>query len=370
MKKGSIYTIAGCGKAGFKGDGGDAKLAMLNEPKGMTIDSQGNIYIADSENCLVRLVNSKGVISAIAGSASEKKDEKEDAYDLKFQLELAEIPRREGLDAGLIGDEKAATSAKLKFPSGVAQDKEGNIYIADTYNHRVRKVDFKSGIITTIAGNGKDGFSGDGGPATEASLSEPSGILLDQESNIYVSDLRNNRIRKIDKAKGIIMTVAGNGEISFEGDNGPAIQASLANPSSMAMNKEGNIYIADTFNDRIRLLDVKTGLISTAAGDNGRYKIGQQETSEKYLSRPYLIALDSAENIYVTDSDNHLIRKIDSQTGEITNIAGNGEIGCSPDGAPANEASLNYPSGIAIDSKDNLYIADTFNHRIRKVQNN
>ena len=370
MKKGSIYTIAGCGKAGFEGDGGDAKSALLNEPKGITIDNKGNLYIADSENCRVRFVNSKGVISAIAGSASDENDEKKEDFGFKFQVELGEVPRKAGLDAGSIGDESAATLATLRFLSALARDKEGNIYIADTFNHRVRKVDIKSGIITTIAGNGKDGFSGDDGPAVEASLSVPSGILLDQESNIYISDLRNNRIRKIDKATGIIKTVAGNGEIGFEGDDGPAIEATMSNPSSIAMNKEGNIYIADTFNDRIRLLDVKTGIITTAAGENDRYKMGQDDTSEKYLSRPYSIALDSSENIYVTDSDNHLVRKIDSKTGDITNIAGNGKIGFAPDDSPANEASLNYPSGIAIDSKDNIYIADTFNHMIRKIKNN
>lgn len=367
MNIGSIYTIAGSGEPGFGGDGKDSRSAMLNEPKGVTIDGKGNIYIADSENCLIRYVDKEGTINTIAGSVVPLPHDEDKVEQLLYQRELGTVSRKEGLAAESIGDDGPARSAKLRFPSALAIDQVGNIYITDTYNHRARKVDISTGIITTIAGNGQDGFGGDDGPAIEASLSEPSGIALDQEGNIYIADLMNHKIRKVDKITGIITTVAGSGQGSFSGDNGPAIYAALAGPSGVALDKEGNIYIADTFNNRIRMVDKNTGFMSTIAGDGNIFRIGEKESSEKSISRPYATAIDSNGDIYVTDSDNHLIRKINRKTGEIVSVAGNGKAGFSPDDTPANEASLNYPFGIAIDSNDNIYIADTFNHRIRKV---
>lgn len=369
MKIGSIYTIAGCGRIGFEGDSGDAKLARLNEPKGLAIGVGGSFYIADSENGLIRLVNSEGNISTIAGSLeSDSKEEKEnEPCGSENKRVLASVPRKAGMGEDLIGDGNVSTSAKLSFPSAIAPDQNGNLYISDTYNHRIRKLDIKNGIISTVVGNGRDGFKGDKGPATEASLSEPTGIVLDQEGNIYIADLRNNKIRKVEKATGIINTFAGNGDDFFTGDDAPAVDAALSGPGGLAIDKKGNIYIADTFNNCIRMVDAKTGIISTVAGDGDRYKYNQMGTSTKSLSRPYSIAIDSEGNIYTTDSDNHLIRRIDKKSGEITNIAGNGKIGISPDGTPSNEAMLNYPFGLAIDSDNNIYVADTFNHRIRKI---
>lgn len=368
MKIGSIYTVSGCGEPGFSDDGVDARSAMLNEPKGVTIDNKGNIYIADSENSLIRKVDKNGKISTIAGSiAPVSEGEKEEVQEMLYQRELGTMQTKPGLNAESIGDGGPAISARLRFPSAIAVDQDGDIYIADTYNHRVRKISLSSGIIVTIAGNGQSGFSGDDSPAKEASLNEPSGIAVDQEGNIYIADLMNHKIRRIDRNTGIITTLAGSGHSSFDGDNGPAIYAALAGPSGVALDKDGNIYIADTFSNRIRMVDKNTGLISTAAGDDNIFRIGEKESSEKSLSRPYSIAIDSKGDIYATDSDNHMIRKIDRKTGEIITVAGNGKAGFSPDDTPANEASLNYPFGIAIDQNDNIYIADTFNHRIRKV---
>ncbi len=369
---GSIYTIAGCGKDGIEGDGGNAKLAMLNEPKDVIIDNKGCLYIADSENGLIRFVDSKGCINTIAGSLTPFSEQGEDDDNTKTELKrlLATVPRKTGLGAELLGDGGAAISARLKFPSSIAVDQDGDLYISDTFNHRIRIVNIKKGVITTLAGNGKDGYRGDNGPATEASLSEPTGIAVDQKGDIYFADLRNNKIRKVEKATGIIKTLAGNGDDFFSGDEGPAVDASLSGPSGISIDKEGNIYIADTFNNRIRMVDAKKGIITTVAGDGDRYQIKQKESSAKNLSRPYSVAIDSNGNIYTTDSDNHMIRKIDKSSGEITNIAGNGKAGFSPDGTPSNEAMLNYPFGIAIDSDNNIYVADTFNHRIRKVTSN
>tara|TARA_B100000315_G_scaffold78146_1_gene71487 strand:+ start:320 stop:1432 length:1113 start_codon:yes stop_codon:yes gene_type:complete len=370
MKKGSIYTVAGCGKVGSEGDGGDAKLAMLNEPKDVTIDNNGCLYIADSENNLIRSVNSNGSINTIAGSfTSSETEEDKELGETEYQRILDTVSRKAGMNAELIGDDGAAISAKLRFPSAIAVDQDGNLYISDTYNHRVRKLNRKNGVITTIAGNGEDGLSGDNGPATEASLSEPTGIAVDREGNIYIADLRNNKIRIVEGATGIIKTFAGNGDNYFSGDDGPAVNASLSGPSDVVLGKNKNIFIADTFNNIIRMVDANTGIITTVAGDGDRFKITKKETTAKSLARPYSIALDSKGNILTTDSDNHLIRKIDGNTGEITTLAGNGKIGFSTDGTPADKAALNYPFGMAIDSKDNIYVADTFNHRIRKILN-
>ncbi|MDP7350688.1 MAG: NHL repeat-containing protein [Nitrospinota bacterium] len=370
MKKGSIYTVAGCGKIGSEGDGGDAKLAMLNEPKDLTIDNNGCLYIADSENNLIRFVNSNGSIDTIAGSItlSETEEDKK-ADETEYQRVLDTVPRKAGMNAELIGDNGAAISAKLRFPSAIAVDHDGNLYISDTHNHRVRKMNRKNGVITTIAGNGDDQLSGDNGPATEASLSEPTGIAIDREGNIYIADLRNNKIRIVERASGIIKTFAGNGDDYFSGDDGPAVNASLSGPSGVVLDKNENIFIADTFNNVIRRVDANTGIITTVAGDGDRFKINKKETTANSLARPHSIALDSKGNIYTTDSDNHLVRKIDGNSGEITNVAGNGTIGFSTDGTPAYNAALNYPFGMAIDSKDNVYVADTFNHRIRKIFN-
>ncbi len=369
MKIGSIYTIAGAGSGepGFGGDGGDARSAALNEPKGVAVDRKGNIYIADTENCLIRSVDTKGYISTISGSIFPHGESGGEAEEMMFQRELGKVPRKEGLPSDAIGDNGPARSARLRFPSALAVDDAGNIYIADTYNHRVRRLDIISGIITTVAGNGQDGFGGDDGPATDASLSEPSGIAIDSNGDIYIADLMNHKIRKVDVSTGVITTVAGSGNGSFSGDNGPAIYAGLAGPSGVAVDKEGNIFIADTFNNRIRMIDKGTGFISTVAGDENRFRVGEKESTEKSLSRPYAIAIDSKGDIYTTDSDNHMIRKIDRKTSEIVAIAGNGKTGLSPDDTLASEASLNYPFGIAIDSADNIYIADTFNHMIRKI---
>ena len=367
MKIGSIYTIAGTGEAGFGGDGGDARSATLNEPKGVALDRKGNIYIADTENCLIMRVDTNGCINTIAGHFLPNSESGGDVEEMMYQRQLGKLPRKEGLPSDSIGDNGPARSSMLRYPSAIAVDQTGNVYITDTFNHRIRKVEIISGIITTIAGNGQDGFGGDEGQATEASLSEPSGIAIDRSGDIFIADFMNHKIRKVDVATGVITTVAGSGNGSFSGDNGPAIYADLTCPGGVAVDNEGNIFIADTFNNRIRMIDKDTGIINTVAGDDASFRVGDKKSSEKSLSRPYSIALDSKGDIYTTDSDNHMVRKIYRKTGEIVTVAGNGKAGFSPDETPANETSLNYPFGIAIDQADNIYIADTFNHMIRKV---
>jgi sugar lactone lactonase YvrE len=234
----------------------------------------------------------------------------------------------------------------------VAVDSVGNVYIADLGNKRIRKV--SGGTITTIAGNGAAGFSGDGGPATSASLSAPYGVALDSTGSLYTADNDNNRIRKV--SGGTITTVAGNGNLGFSGDGGPATSASLAQPEGLAVDSSGNLYIADTRNHRIRKLS--GGTITTIAGNGtpGFSGDGGPATSAS-LYNPGGVAVDSAGNLYIADSNNNRIRKVSG--GTITTVAGNGNAGFSGDGGPATSASLNYPIGIAVDSAGDLYTADS-----------
>ena len=265
---------------------------------------------------------------------------------------------------GFSGDGGLATEASLYFPTGIAVDSAGNIYFGDSGNNRIRKVD-TNGIIATIAGNGNPGFSGDGGPATNASIRAPTGVAVDSAGNIYFTDDYNHRIRKVDTS-GIITTVAGNGNPGFSGDGGPATNASLWHPFKIAMDSVGNIYIADSYNLRIRKVDTN-GIITTVAGNGTEYFNGDGGlATNASLLMPKGVAVDSAGNIYIADNYNHRIRKVDTN-GIITTVAGNGGSGFSGDGGPATNASLYDPSGIAVDSAGNIYIDSHYGHRIRKV---
>ena len=353
---GIITTIAGSGERGldrFGGDGGPAVQARLNNPRGVAVDGAGNVYIADTFNHRIRKVDSSGVITTIAGSGEE----------------------------GFSGDGSPATQAQLYYPSGVALDGAGNLYIADTANHRIRKMD-SSGVITTIAGTGERGFGGDGGPATAARLNNPRGVAVDGAGNVYIAAF-NHRIRKVDSS-GVITTIAGSGERGFSGDGGPAVQARLNAPRNVTADAAGNLYIADQSNNRIRVLKTNPlqtgpttppagpqpaadGTITTIAG-TGEEGFGGDggPAVQARLSFPTGVAVDDAGNVYIAVQSSHRIRKVDS-TGTITTVAGDGMEGFGGDGGPAAQAQLTNPRGVAVDGAGNLYIADTGNHRIRKV---
>ncbi|MBW1818596.1 MAG: hypothetical protein JRJ60_15750, partial [Deltaproteobacteria bacterium] len=265
---------------------------------------------------------------------------------------------------GYSGDGGPATQAELDTPMDVAVDTSGNLYIVDGFNARIRKVD-TNGIITTVAGNGTYGYSGDGGPATQAQLYEPGGVTVDTSGNLYIADTYNYRIRKVDTS-GIITTVAGNGGWEHSGDGGPATEAQFGHSYGIAVDDSGNLYIADYYNTCIRKVDT-SGIITTVAG-NGTYGYGGDGglATQAELNRPIDVVVDHSGNLYITDTYNSRIRKVDT-SGIITTVAGNGTWAYGGDGGPATQAEIKGPYGVAVDDSGNLYIEDTYNNRIRKV---
>ncbi|MFH1957286.1 MAG: LamG-like jellyroll fold domain-containing protein [bacterium] len=331
-----ITTFAGTGSSGYSGDDGNATSAQLYYPTGIAVDSSGNVYVADQYNNRIRKVNTSGTITTFAGTGS----------------------------SGYSGDDGTATSAQLYFPTGVAVDSSGNVYIADQYNHRIRKVN-TSGTITTFAGTGSWGYSGDGGYATSAQLYYPLGVEVDDSGNVYIADRSNHRIRKVNPS-GIITTFAGTGSSGYSGDGGDATFAQLYYPSGVAIDSSGNVYIADQDNHRIRKVNT-SGTITTFAGTgSGGYSGDDGSATSAQLYSPFGVSVDDSDNVYIADQYNHRIRKVDT-SGIITTVAGTGSGGYSGDGGTATSAQLYYPWGVAINSSGNVYIADTTNHRIRKL---
>ena len=350
------------------------------------------LYIADAENHVVRKVDlASGLIATVAGRP-EKGNTASGPAEVHVPAEgedpLADPPAGKaekfvqlsdvsgtvryvvgaGKSGRFGGDGGPATQATLNFPGAVAVDRQGNLYIADTMNHRIRRVDVTTGVISTIAGTGQHRCTGDGGPAVAATLNEPAALAVDGRGNLYIADQSNNRVRKVDLNTGIITTVAGTGETGYTGDGMLAIEAGLSGPSGLAIGPDGELYIADTFSGRIRRIDRGTGIISTVAGDGSEYRFsGLPNEFSTSLSRPYGIALDGAGNLLITDSDSHLIRRWDRKKKIITRLAGSGQAQFAGDGGDPLTGSLNYPFGVLVDGAGNVYIADTFNHRIRMI---
>ncbi len=329
-----ISTIAGTGTAAFGGDSGPATLATLNNPFGIAVDNSGAVYFADRHNNRVRKISPSGNISTIAGDGT----------------------------AGYNGDGIAGRVAGLNDPNGVAADDSGNVYIADRLNNRVRKIN-AAGIITTIAGNGTFGFSGDNVAATATELSNPRGVAVDKHGNVYIADQGNNRIRKVDPA-GIITTIAGTGTAGYNGDGIGATTAELFNPYGVAVDTSGNIFVADVDNQRIRKIDV-AGSIATIAGTGSSGFSGDGgPAGAARLSEPIAVAADNFGNIFIADDYNGRIREINA-SGAINTIAGTGTNGYNGDGIFATAAQLNNPTGVAVSSNSAVYIADYNNNRIR-----
>jgi trimeric autotransporter adhesin len=354
---GSVSTIAGNATIGYSGDGGPATSAELWAPSGVAVDASGNLYIADLGDNVVRKVTaSTGTITTVAGDS---------------------IYMGADTFGGYSGDGGPAVSAKLNGPVSIALDASGNLYIADDGNNLIRKVTASTGIITTVAGyfvGGNGGYSGDGGPAVKAQLKNPHGVAVDVSGNLYIADTGNNVIRKVSASTGIISTAVGNGYRAgtnpggYGGDNGPATSAELSDPVGVALDASGNLYIADAANMRVRKVDASTGTITTVAGNGVQGSAGDNgAATSAELNHLMGVTVDPMGNLYVADTGNMRVRKVDASNGKISAMAGSGVQGYSGDGGPANDAKLNNPWSVVVDSMGNLYIADYANSVVRKV---
>ncbi|HEX2232245.1 MAG TPA: hypothetical protein VHG69_02655, partial [Thermoleophilaceae bacterium] len=334
---GDISTVAGNGSSGYSGDGGPATSAGMGTPLGAAM-SGGDLLVPDWGNHTVRRVAADGTVSTVAGTGS----------------------------FGYSGDGGPGTSARLASPTDVVADAAGNVYIADFNNHRIRRVT-PGGVITTFAGTGSSGYTGDGGPALLARLDGPIGLTIDGAGNIYLADFNNHVIRRI-TAAGIISTVAGNGSAGSSGDGGPATSARLDGPGDVQIDGAGNLYIPEYNGDRVRKVTAATGTISTVAGtgSSGYSGDGGPATAAR-LFQPIGVDVDSLGNVFIADLSNHVIRRVNS-AGTINTVAGTGTAGYSGDGGAALSARLSSPSRVTLDTGGNFFISDSGNHRVRRVE--
>jgi Bacterial Ig-like domain (group 3)/PKD domain/NHL repeat/Beta-propeller repeat len=335
-----IQTFAGTGVSGYNGDGILPTSAEASLVGGVAVDSHGNLFFADAGNSRVREVNAvTHLISTVAGTGT----------------------------GGYNGDGIPATSAELSDPVSIAVDAAGDLFIADLYNNRVREVNAATGLISTVAGMSTPGYNGDGIPATSAELAGPTGVAVNAAGNVFIADSDNNRIREVNVATGLISTVAGTGTAGYNGDGIAATSAELNLPSGVAVDANGNLFIADTNNQRIREVNASTGLISTLAGTGtaGYSGDGTPATSAE-LNYPNVIAVDAAGDVFFSDSGNQ-VREVNSSTGLISTIAGTGTFGYNGDGIAATSAWLFDPQGIAVDAAGDVFIGDTVNDRVREV---
>jgi sugar lactone lactonase YvrE len=390
---GMITTIVGTGTRGFSGDDGLATAAQLNGPNGINIDPLGNLYISETLGQHIRKVDTTGTITTFAGgglpqlgdggpaTAAQFDPTSGVAFDASGNLYIADfnnnrvrkVDRLTGIistfagngTTGSTGDGGQATAAQLNGPFAIAFDSTGNLYIADSTGRRVRKVD-TAGVVTSFAGTGVSGSAGDGGPASSAQINNPQGLAIDSFGNLYISEFGGHRVRKVSLATGIITSVAGIGVTGFAGDSGAATAARLNSPQGLAVDPSGVLYIADVGNNRIRKV-ATTGIITTFAGAGSTSFSGDGGLAVMAeLNSPQSLAIDSSGTLYIADVANNRIRKVDA-TGIITTVAGSGVGGFSGDGGPAALANLNGPRGIAIDLSHNIYVTDSGNTRIRRL---
>jgi len=389
-RSGIISTVAGNGSDYFddvlsNGDGGPATAAVLTYPRSVAFDAKGNLYIADSVHNGIRKVDSaSGIISTIAPQLVRPLTVVVGASGSLYVLDGDSVVQKiaagsdtftavagEKTNATFSGDGGPATFAVVYRPKGLASDAAGNLYIADEDDGVVRKVAADTGIISTVAGGGtadpRDIFlHGDGGPATAAWLTNPSGVAVDAAGNLYIADTGFNRVRKVAAGSGIISTFAGIWHLTVpNGDGGPATAASLSGPSALAFDAEGNLFIGEYY--RVRKVSAANGVISTVAGDPNSVKFddgGQATASSIY---PQGIAVDASGNLYIADSQTFRIRKVTLSSGIISSVTGSSDLEFSGDGGPATAAALNDPGDVVVDKAGNIYIADSGNQRIRKI---
>ena len=332
-----VTTVAG-GGTGAIADGIPATAVDLGTPGAIVTDSAGNLYLTEFVDQKVLKIDSLGIIHTVAGNGS----------------------------IGYSGNNGPATAASLNYPYGLAFDGSGNLYISDNLNYVIRKL-APDGIITTIAGNASAGYAGDNGPATDAKLNEPFGLTFDNAGNLYVADFGNNTVRKITPS-GIISTVAGNiASFGYSGNGGPATDASLFNPIDVAVDAHNNLLIADDDNSTVRIVSLTTGIIQAFAGrDTLAFGGDGGPATAAWLSYPTGVCVDTSGNVLIADAGNNRIRGV-SALGIINTVAGNGSAVYPGDNSPATAAGFNLPNDVTTDRKGNIYVADSHNRSVRKL---
>lgn len=349
---GTISTYVGTGVLGYSGDGGAATSAQIYQPYALVFDPSGNLYLSDGADNVVRKVAAAtGVISTYAGS---------------FQGLLS---------GGFSGNGGAATSAHFYGPFGLALDAVGNLYVSDSANNTIRKVSAESGVISGFAGNAmlhgtaRGTYTGDGGQAINAGINHPFKIVFDTSGNLYLCDTENHVVRRVAAGTGTMTTVAGTGQAGSSGDGGLATAAQLYNPEGITFDSAGNLYLTDQANNTVREVNVATGVITTVAGGGTPSLSGAGDgglATQASLRSPQDVAFDAVGDMIIADTSNHVIRRVKKVTGIIETIVGTMQ-GYGGDGGLASAAKLNNPNGLAFDAAGNLYISDGANSRIRKV---
>jgi DNA-binding beta-propeller fold protein YncE len=336
----SISTVAGTGQRGYSGDGGPASRSQINNPYGIAIGSDGALYICDTDNHVVRKVSRDGTIATVAGNG-----------------------RR-----GYSGDGRKATEASLNEPYEVRFDRQGNLYVVERMNHVVRLVDARTGLISTVAGNGKAGFSGDEGPAVSASLHEPHSIQLDGKGNLYVCDIRNHRIRRVNLQSGIISTFAGTGKRAPTPDGAKIAGTPLNGPRAIDFDKQGNLWLALREGNAVYKLDLKRGRLHHVAGTGVQGFSGNGGPAKlATLSGPKGLSVGPNGNIYLTDTESHSVRMIDIRKQTLELIAGTGDRGDGPEGDPKS-CKMSRPHGVFAASDGAVYVGDSEAHRVRVIR--
>ncbi len=338
----NITTAVGTGEKGYGGDGGPASRALLNGPFDVGFDPDGNLFFSDTFNHCIRHVDARtGVITTVAGCA----------------------------EPGYSGDGAPATRARLNEPYGIVVDTSGNVYVADRHNHCVRRIDAASGIVTTFAGNGSPGFGGDDGSAARAGMVEPNGLALDPaQTRLFIADVADHRVRVVDLSSGIIWTFAGTGEAEHSGDGRPATAAGIHGARAVKVAADGTVYILERQGSTLRAVDPRSGIIATVAGTGEKTYTGDDGPAlAASFNAPKELAIDREGNLLIVDTENHAIRRVDIRTRTVVTLAGNGRQGGEGDGGPARAASLDRPHGAAVAPDGSIYVGDTNNHRIRKL---
>jgi sugar lactone lactonase YvrE len=336
----TITTLAGTGMPGYSGDNGPATQAQLGNPYGLVRGPDGALYVCEVDNHVIRRIAKDGTVTTVVGTG-----------------------RR-----GYSGDGGPASQAQLNEPYEVRFDRAGNMVFVEMKNHLVRRVDANTRRVTTIAGTGKPGFSGDGGPATKALLNQPHSIQLDSADNLYICDIANHRIRKVEAKTGVISTFAGTGGKTATLDGAPILGTPLYGPRALDFDAQGHLWLALREGNAVYKLDLKAGKIQHIAGTEKKGFTGNGGPArEATLSGPKGLALGPDGNVYLADTESHSIRKIDVKRGTLELIAGTGERGDGPDGEPL-RCKMARPHGVFVDADGSILVGDSEAHRVRVLR--